>query len=91
MLSLLPMRLYQWRTGRSLLLTGEPGDGSEPQLPKESQILNFKYSVEMNAPNQEFLQKKNTWVLRHFVKDQRFSISIISVSFCVFGSASEEC
>jgi hypothetical protein len=66
-LSLLSMRLYQWRTGRSVLLKVETGDGSEIHLPTESDILNFKYSVEMNAPFQEFLQKKNTCVLRHFV------------------------
>jgi hypothetical protein len=76
-LSLLPMRLYQWRTGRSLLLTVETGDGSEPQLPTESQILNFKYYVEMYAPNQEFLHKKNAKVLRHIAKGQSFKISII--------------
>jgi hypothetical protein len=51
-----------------------------------SLILNFKYFVEMNAPNQEFLHKKNTWVLRHSVNSQSFSISIIPVSFWFFGS-----
>jgi hypothetical protein len=66
-LSLLSMRLYQWRTGGSVLLKIETGDGSEPRLPTESEILNFKYSAEMNAPFQEFLQKKNTCVLRYFV------------------------
>jgi hypothetical protein len=66
-LSLLSMRLYQWRTGRSVLLKVETGDGSEPHLQTESEILNFKYSVEINAPFQEFLQMRNTCVLRHFI------------------------
>jgi len=85
-LSLLPTRLYQWRKGGggSLLLTIQTWDSSETQLPTESQILNFKYCVEMNAPNQEFLHKNNTWVLRHFVKGQSFNISIIPVSFLFF-------
>jgi hypothetical protein len=50
---LLLMRFHQWRKWRSLLLTVETGNGIEHQLPIENETLNLKYSVEINASNQE--------------------------------------